>query len=174
MFSQSVIFPASFVGPSTSASSVTRQSCKSVWRSHHQSTSSHRLWTNKPQSNSSRSWRSIVQRQSCRRALAWRQRLKPRLPERTKLPQRRETPWELDATQSPSWLNRRKLNSSSSLMTLTQLRWVWCGSCGKWQGFCWWKEFLHLKSFEFNPRDLYCIAYTLLETWPAEHIFDVN
>lgn len=124
MSSQSAIFHASSDGPSTFASSATRQSCKSAWRFRHQSTSSRRHWTSRPPFNSSSSWRSTDRRQSCKRVLAWRQRPKLRSPARRRHQPRRQTPWELVATPSPSWWNRRKLSLSSSLTMSTQLRWV--------------------------------------------------
>ena len=167
MSSQNVISHASFVGPSTSVSSATRQSCKSVWRSLHQSTNSHKLWTSRLQSNSSSFWRNIAQSRSCRRARAWRQRPKPRSLERTKLHQRSSLTWEPDATQSPRWWNRRKLNSLSSPTMSTQLRWVFddfrrrkivmlMKRISSTEGLCG-------KSSRFIGT-----VYALLETWPSD------
>ena len=124
MSNQNVIFPASSDGQNTFASSVTRPSFKSAWRFHHQSTSSLKLWTSRPPSNSSSSWRNIAQKPSCKRALVLSQRLKLRLLERRKLQRRSHLPWEPVATPSPSWLNKRRLNLSSSLTMLIQSRWV--------------------------------------------------
>jgi hypothetical protein len=47
MFNPNVTCLVSWDGQNTFASSATRQSCKSVWRFHHQSTNSLRLWISK-------------------------------------------------------------------------------------------------------------------------------
>lgn len=124
MFNLNAICQDSLDGQSIFASSVIRPSSKSAWRFLHQSTNSLKHWTSKLLFNSSSSWKNTAQRQNCKRALVWRQRPKQRLLVKMKPQQRSQTPWELDATPSPSLSNRRKLNLSSSLMMLTQLRWV--------------------------------------------------
>ena len=163
MFSQSAIFPVSFAGQNTFVFSATRQSCKSVWRSHHQSTNSLRLWTNKPQSNSSSFSRSTVQRQSCKRALAWRHALKLKSLERKTHRPRSQTLWELDATPSPSLLSRRRHSLSSSRTMLTQLRWVlWTFSSSSLLNDE--KNFFTWRVLREIFRDLHSRARTVSET----------